>query len=72
MQIFHQLVGKDEDSQELLSWGIKHTKHRVVVKRPLKGERLLDPCEASFTGKSTRYDLYLAKKKGPLFGGLLY
>jgi len=61
MVLFRELVGDDEDSENLLNWALKFARSRVVVKRPLKGDNLLPGVTASFSGKSTRYDMYSVK-----------
>lgn len=60
MQFFHQLVGKDEDAQDLLTLALHRAKKRIVVKRPRTASTLSHHKPAfAFKGKSTRYDVYL-------------
>lgn len=61
MQILQKLLGKDEDTQELLNAALKVAKKRVVVKRP-KGAETLTQIKPSYTveSKKTRYDIYLS------------
>lgn len=61
MQIFQHLLGKKEKVKELFQLALDRAKHRVVVKRPLKGEYLnnLKP-EFFIKGKSIRFDVYLS------------
>lgn len=61
MQIFRQLVGSDEDSQEILKLALQKNFQRVVVKRPLKSEFLLPGVIHSFKGTTVRYDLYVQR-----------
>ena len=58
MQIFRGWVGADEDSAELLKLALQLPVDRIVVKRPLRAEPLLDKVTHSFEGKTVRYDLY--------------
>ncbi len=61
MQFFHDLVGEDIDSENLLMKSLSLAKKRIVVKRPRIAEKLTEKIEPAFTimGKSTRYDVYL-------------
>lgn len=59
MVLFRSLVGDDQDANELLTIALKTAKDRVVVKRPLRAEPLLQEPQHRFEGKSVRYDLYL-------------
>ena len=58
MQIFKMVVGPDEDQQEILKNSLAQFE-KVVVKRPLRAEKLLLPVSDSVEGKSIRYDIYL-------------
>ena len=60
MQLFHQLIGKDEDSNKLLALAREFAKYRVVVKRP-KGAPHLSGEKPTYelSGKSTRFDIYV-------------
>lgn len=60
MQILQKLLGKDEDTGELLTAALKVAKKRVVVKRPKGAENLSDlkPTYA-VESKKTRYDVYI-------------
>lgn len=64
MQILQKLLGKDEDTQELLNAAIKVAKKRVVVKRP-KGAKSLTELKPTYTveSKKTRYDVYIIQKE---------
>ena len=60
MQAFHQLVGKDEDSGELLDSALACAARRVVVKRSSRAATLCDLQPSySVEGKTTRFDVYL-------------
>lgn len=61
MQFFHDIVGADEDSNEVFYLALEKAKKRIVVKRPRLAEKLVDDIQPSFeiSGKSTRYDVYL-------------
>lgn len=63
MQILQKLLGKDEDTQALLSTALKVAKKRVVVKRP-KGAENLTELEPTYTveSKKTRYDVYIIQQ----------
>lgn len=58
MQIFEDLVGEDSDQAELLTLALSKATERVVVKRPRSAPPLAKPTH-SFTGTTTRYDMYL-------------
>lgn len=63
MQLFHQLVGTDDDSSGLLSLALEKAKYRVVVKRPAHAPCLAEQKPGySLKGKSTRFDIYPIKK----------
>lgn len=63
MQILRDLVGDDEDADQLFLLALKHAKKRVVVKRPRLAPLInnLQP-EIVFKGKSLRFDVYLKNK----------
>lgn len=62
MQILHQLVGADQNADELLLLALKRCDKRVVVKRPSKAPTLAG-LKANYTlnSKNTRYDVYLSR-----------
>ena len=63
MQILQRLLGKDENSGELLETALNFAKDRVVVKRPLHAPFLLNKKPAtSINSKKTRFDIYLIHK----------
>ena len=60
MAYFHDLVGAAQDEAELLDAALDTAKKRIVVKRPRLGEFLDGRKPAyQYTGKSTRFDVYL-------------
>lgn len=63
MQLLQKLLGKDEDTQELLAAALKVAQKRVVVKRP-KGAESLTELKPTYTveSKKTRYDIYVLPK----------
>ena len=63
MQILQKLLGKDEDTQELLNAALKVAKKRVVVKRP-KGAESLSEIKPTYVveSKKTRYDIYIIQQ----------
>ena len=69
MQILHQLIGADTDSDKLLTAALRAAQHgfieRVVVKRPISSEPLINPWQVSPThtheSKKTRYDVYVGQ-----------
>ncbi|CAI8260022.1 MAG: Ribosomal RNA small subunit methyltransferase J [Opitutia bacterium UBA7350] len=60
MQVFHSLVGKDLDSDELLPLAWDRASDRVVVKRPRYAQPMNNQ-KPSYTleGQRNRYDIYL-------------
>lgn len=58
MRIFKEIVGEDNDSSDFLEWAMKTATERVVIKRPLEAGPVKEKPTASYTGKSTRYDMY--------------
>jgi 16S rRNA (guanine1516-N2)-methyltransferase len=63
MQVFHQLLGADNEADLLLEAALQFARYRVVVKRP-RIAQLLSGSEPSHTleGKRNRYDVYMLKK----------
>ncbi|CAL4326635.1 class I SAM-dependent methyltransferase [Buchnera aphidicola] len=59
MQIFRNLIGQDEDAEELLNLAQKKAKKRVVVKRPCYAKSLSqDKLSFIVLGKKHRFDIY--------------
>jgi 16S rRNA (guanine1516-N2)-methyltransferase len=60
MQIFHKLVGPDEDAGRLFNMALTRAAQRVVVKRPRVAPSLPGPRPSHvLEGKRNRYDVYL-------------
>jgi len=60
MQYFRDMVGKDEDADDLLEPALNAAKYRVVVKRPRKSPYLMDHKPTlSHEGKANRFDIYV-------------
>jgi 16S rRNA (guanine1516-N2)-methyltransferase len=60
MQLLHQIVGPDTDSNDLLAISLQRAKKRVVIKRP-KGAPFVGNKTPSVNieSKNTRYDVYV-------------
>lgn len=59
MRIFREIVGADEDADELLGWALKHAKQRVVMKRSKNTPQYRPEMVTSTYGsKSTHYDMF--------------
>lgn len=59
MMILRDLLGDDEDKEQLFAAALKATGKRVVVKSPDDAEPLGGKPNESFHGKLLRYDVYL-------------
>ncbi len=59
MRIFRSVVGEDQDSVNVANI-LKKNYSRLVIKRSIKAPFLIDSPSMSFSGKSTRYDVYLS------------
>jgi 16S rRNA (guanine1516-N2)-methyltransferase len=60
MQLLHQLIGPDTDSEELLMTARKIAQKRVVIKRPKSASHVSKHKPSTFVeSKNTRYDIYL-------------
>lgn len=62
MTILRDLLGDDEDKEQLFAAAMAATGKRVVVKSPDYAGALSEPSE-SFSGKLLRYDVYLKGSK---------
>lgn len=63
MRVFHALVGKDTDADDLLESALALAEYRVVVKRPKQAAYLAGKKPSmEFAGKSGRFDVYTNKK----------
>lgn len=60
MQLLHNIVGPDTDSNELLALSLQRANKRVVIKRP-KGAAFIagNTPSVSIESKNTRYDVYV-------------
>lgn len=62
MQIFHKLVGPDQDADRLLELALTRARERVVVKRPRIAPNLDGPVPSHvLKGKRNRYDVYIVR-----------
>lgn len=61
MQVFREVVGKDEDALEVFEF-LKSQNRRLVMKRSLKATPFGTP-DFTSSGKSTAYDVYLPSVK---------
>ncbi len=61
MAIFRELVGEDTDSYEVARNLYSLAKERLVIKRSNRATPLIEQPDHSIKGKSTSYDVYLAK-----------
>lgn len=62
MQYFRDMVGKDEDADDLLAPALAAATYRVVVKRPRKSPFLMGKKPTlSHEGKANRFDIYVNK-----------
>lgn len=60
MQIFHKLIGPDDDAGRILESALARARERVVVKRPRVAPRLTGRAPSHvIEGKRNRYDVYL-------------
>lgn len=61
MRIFRVFIGKDQDVEEVLRAALEKNAKRVVVKRPKHSAHISFSAPLEFTGKATRYDVYLGQ-----------
>ncbi|GAA3940224.1 class I SAM-dependent methyltransferase [Litoribacillus peritrichatus] len=62
MRVFKQLIGGDEDADQLFDPAFRIAKHRVVVKRPKAAPFLAGKTPSvQIKGKSGRFDIYTKK-----------
>lgn len=66
MQMFHALVGNDEDADALLAPALQAARKRVVVKRPQHADFLAGskPNQQVISNKQ-RFDIYLIDAQAP-------
>lgn len=66
MAAFHQLVGQDDDADDLLGLALSLAEYRVVVKRPKQAPLLAEKTPSlQHVGKSGRFDIYTKKAIKP-------
>jgi 16S rRNA (guanine1516-N2)-methyltransferase len=65
MQVLRSLVGDDEDSLQLFDVARKIAGDRVVVKRPIHAEPIVDAPSMSYESKLVRFDVYLKLPSSP-------
>jgi len=58
MRIFREVVGADEDAIEVAR-KLKDLKRRLIIKRPLKSDPLIENPSFAQSGKAVRFDVYL-------------
>lgn len=58
IEMFKKIAGTDEDKESVLQQVFQIKGPRIIVKRPLREGPLLMKPTGSFSGKTTRYDLY--------------
>ena len=64
MQVFHRLVGTEDDVDASLDSALKFAQYRVVVKRPRIAPALSDLAPSyTLEGKRNRFDVYALKKR---------
>ena len=60
MQLFHTLIGDDEDASDVVKVLLNHARYRLVVKRPRLAPALTaTPPHHQIAGKTVRYDVYV-------------
>ncbi|OUR95324.1 hypothetical protein A9Q84_15925 [Halobacteriovorax marinus] len=59
MQVFRELVGRDEDIEDVFDWAKRSGVKRFVIKRGVKSPTLKSKPSSQFVGKTARYDLYV-------------
>ncbi len=63
MSLFHDIVGGDEDADNLLKIACEKATYRVAVKRPRKAPFLAGQAPSfQLEGKTSRYDVYVNQK----------
>jgi 16S rRNA (guanine1516-N2)-methyltransferase len=61
MQYLQAVLGKEDDSEELLKMSLPLAKKRIVVKRPRLAKPIANKApDISYKGQSTRFDVYLS------------
>lgn len=62
LQQLQELVGQDQDAEQLVQVAKQFSSKRVVVKRALRSSYLAGEPEYSLTGRSHRFDIYIQPK----------
>lgn len=62
LRLLREIVGEDEDAEELFRVATTSARHRVVVKRPKHAPPLVSGAAGSHGGKLARYDVYVTPK----------
>lgn len=62
-QWLQHVVGQDQDVTNLVELALFTALHRVVVKRPLHTEFLVQEPDIQYKGRAHRFDVYLVNKK---------
>lgn len=60
MRIFRDIVGSDQDAQDVFQKALSLKPKRLVVKRPRQSVHLDQKPSVEYIGKSTRYDVYFS------------
>lgn len=58
MVIFREMVGGDLDSEKVLGKALSMPVHKIVVKRPVRAEPIMEKPAYQLTTKLIRYDVY--------------
>jgi len=61
MQYLQEVVGPDEDANELIAICFERAQHRVVVKRPRLSPFLIRKPDVIYQGRSHRFDVYIMR-----------
>jgi 16S rRNA (guanine1516-N2)-methyltransferase len=61
MRIFRSLIGSDSDGVEVFKQALDLNPKRLVIKRPKHSSAIMLKAPLVFSGKATRYDVYLGK-----------
>lgn len=61
MRYLQEIVGPDEDTQELVALSLTRAQHRVVVKRPRNAPWLVRAPDFTYQGRSHRFDVYIIR-----------
>lgn len=61
MQYLQEVVGPDEDADELVALCLERAQHRVVVKRPRLAPWLIRKPDVVYKGRSHRFDVYIMR-----------